>query len=110
VDNKAVVHGWKKKYSIKDPETSLLLRTLHVLEAFLECKIYVVHLRRMSNLVASLADSLSRKETTTPEILKTIGGIPVRSPVGALLDWLENPLLDWDFPQKILDDVKTLCT
>ncbi len=36
VDNKAVVFGWQKKYTVKDPETSLLLRTLHVIEAFLE--------------------------------------------------------------------------
>jgi hypothetical protein len=39
-----------------------------------------------------------------------IDGIPVRSPAGALTEWLENPLLDWDLPQKVLNDVKTLCT
>jgi hypothetical protein len=64
----------------------------------------------MSNKLASLADSLSREETTTPEIRKMIDGIPVRSPAGALTEWLENPLLDWDLPQKVLNDVKTLCT
>jgi hypothetical protein len=110
VDNKAVIYSWKKKYSVKDPETSLLVRTLHVIEAFLECKIYVIHLKRMSNNLASLGDSLSREETTTPEIRRMIDGIPVKSPAGALTEWLKNPLLDWDLPQKVLNDVKTLCT
>jgi hypothetical protein len=39
VDNSAVVYAWQKKHTVQDPETSLLVRSLHVLEAFLECKI-----------------------------------------------------------------------
>ncbi len=43
-----------------DPETSLLIRCLHVIEAFLEYKIYVRHLRRMSNRWLFSANSLQR--------------------------------------------------
>jgi hypothetical protein len=39
VDNLAVVFSWEKRYSKSDPETSLLIRCLHVIEARLECKI-----------------------------------------------------------------------
>jgi hypothetical protein len=109
VDNKAVVFGWQKKYTVKDPETSLLLRTLHVIEAFLECKVYVTHLRRMTTEIASLADHLSREKTTTAEIRASLSSVPWVTPTGALVNWLRDPLLDWDLPLKVLGDVKTLC-
>jgi hypothetical protein len=108
VDNTAMVYAWQKKYTVLDPETSLLIRSLHVLEAFLECKIYVEHLRRLSNHVATVVDSLSRNATTTPELLIELVGIPWVEPKGRLLTWLENPLLDWDLPLKLVEDVKTL--
>jgi hypothetical protein len=107
VDNTAVVRAWSKKYTVSDPETSLLMRTLNILEALLECKIYVIHLRRISNRIATLADALSRTSTTTAEVLNELHGLPWDSPKGAAVRWLENPLLDWDLPVKIMDDVKT---
>ncbi len=36
VDNLAVVFAWEKQYSKSDPETSLLIRCLHVIEARLD--------------------------------------------------------------------------
>jgi hypothetical protein len=39
VDNTAIIYAWqKKKYTVQDPETSLLVRALHVLEAFLNVR------------------------------------------------------------------------
>ncbi len=109
VDNTAVIYAWqKKKYTVQDPETSLLVRALHVLEAFLECKIYVAHLKRLSNHVANVVDSMSRTSTTTPELLNELAQTPWITPRGALMAWLQNPVLDWDLPLKIVDDVKTL--
>ncbi len=102
VDNTAVVHAWRKKYLSSDPETSLLIRCLHVIEAFLECKIYVRHLRRMSNPIASLADALSRKATTTQTVLAQLRDVQWDHPRGPLLDWLNEPLLDWELPRKIV--------
>ncbi len=107
VDNIAVVYAWKK-YCGRDPETSLLIRCLHVLEAFLECKVHVRHLRRMSNPLASLADGRTRRATTTPDLLQTVGNAPWDKLEVPLADWLENPVLDWDLPLKLVSYVKSL--
>ncbi len=109
VDNLSVVYAWEKRYSKNDPETSLLIRVLHVIEAFLHCKIYVTHVRRLSTRMATLADCLSRESTTDQEVLVELAGAQVARPWGQLGRWLEHPLLDWNLPQKILDDVKLLC-
>jgi hypothetical protein len=106
VDNLSVVYAWEKRYAKRDPETSLLIRCLHVIEAFLECKIYVRHLRRMSNEFATLADSLTRNSSTTEEVKSTIEKAVRRFPSGNLLKWLKNPGLDWSLPMKLIDDIK----
>jgi hypothetical protein len=79
-----------------------LIRCLHVLEAFLECKLYVRHLRRMSTRIAKIADGLSRQSTITPELRGAVGKAPWESLEGPLAEWLENPVLDWDLPLKIV--------
>jgi hypothetical protein len=109
VDNSSVVYAWEKRYCKNDPETSLLIRVLHVIEAFLHCKIYVTHVRRLSTSAATLADSLSRESTSGQDTLEALAGAHVARPWGVLGSWLEDPRLDWDLPQKILNDVKTLC-
>jgi hypothetical protein len=108
VDNLSVVYAWEKRYSKTDPETSLLIRCLHVLEGYLCCKIYVKHLRRVSNRLAFLADSLSREQTTTAEVRDIIRDVKIVYPKGALMTWLRAPGLDWDLPLKLVADVETL--
>jgi hypothetical protein len=103
------VYGWQKRYCKNDPETSLLIRVLHVVESFLECKIYVTHVRRMSTKPAALADALSREASMDAAVKATIAGVPIFRPWGQLGRWLEAPVLDWDLPLKILDDVKMKC-
>jgi hypothetical protein len=109
LDNTSVVYAWNKKYSRNDPETSLLIRTLHVIEAFLSCKIYVTHTRRLTTSMATLADHLSREATITPADREIISDIRVDRPWGALGRWLEDPVLNWELPNLVLGDVKTLC-
>jgi hypothetical protein len=92
-----------------DPETSSLIRVLHVIEAYLHCKIYVTHVRRLSTKMAALVDSLSREATMGPNVLAALEGVPVARPWGRLGSWLEAPVLDWNLPLQILNDVKTLC-
>jgi hypothetical protein len=41
-----------------------MIRCLHMMEAFPECKIYMKHAPRMFSPMAVLADHLSRKSTT----------------------------------------------
>jgi hypothetical protein len=109
VDNASVVYAWPKRYCKNDPETSLLIRTLHVVESYLCCKIYVTHVKRMSTPMAALADHLSRESTITPADRACLTGARIHRPWGKLGHWLENPVLNWNLPMEILEDVKTLC-
>ena len=56
--------------------------------------------------MASLADHLSRKSSTTVSDLEKIKKINWSKPEGTLLTWLKNPVADWSIPNKILEDVK----
>jgi len=69
VDNTSLIYGWEKRYCKNDAETSLLIRTLHVIESLLCCKIYIKHVKRCSTPMAKLVDQLSRKSTTTSKTL-----------------------------------------
>ncbi len=109
VDNTSVVYAWEKKHGKSDLELSLLIRCLLVIEAYLECKIYVKHVLRRSNLMSTLVDDLSRVTTTNKITTLPLRGIEVKKVVGNLISWLENPVVDWDLPLKIIDDVKLLC-
>jgi hypothetical protein len=109
VDNISLVYAWSKKYCKNDPETSLLIRSLLVIEAFLHCKVYVTHVKRLSTEMAALADRLSRESTITAEDRSRLDDVQVHRPWGRLGAWLEDPVLNWDLPRQILQDVKTLC-
>jgi hypothetical protein len=109
VDNVSVVYAWLKKYCKNDPERSLLIRTLHVIEAFLHCKIYVTHVKRLSTNIAAMADRLSRESTISDEDRIWLDRVPVYRPWGQLGACLERPVLNWNLPLLILEDFKTLC-
>jgi len=108
VDNMGVVYGWRKRQCKGDAELSLLIRCLHVLEALLECKIYVTHVKRCSTHVAILADNLSRKSTSTSATMKSIEGKLRTVKSKSLENWLQWPTLNWELPQQICEDVKLL--
>ena len=93
VDNISLIYAWEKKYCKNDEETSILIRCLHVLEAFLEAKVFVEHVKRMSNDKAVLVDRLSRISSTTEEDWARIKSLPWLSPGGALLNWITRPNL-----------------
>ena len=108
VDNLGVVYAWYKKHSKNDAETSLLIRCLHVLEAYVACKIHVMHVKRCSNKIAVLADNLSRNSTTTKDIWNKIKKKEISLPDGFLNSWLKNPVLNWDLPLMLCKDAKKL--
>ena len=108
VANTSLVYGWQKRYCKNDPETSLLIRVLHVIEIFLPCKIYVKHVKRCSNPMARLVDQLSRKSSTTEKSLEKIAVGETYYPKGAIYDWLSHPYLDWSLPQRVIDDIALL--
>jgi len=106
VDNTSVVYAWEKKHGKNDVELSLLIRCLIVIEAFLECKIYVKHTLRRSNFMSILVDNLSRENTITPEVIRSLRGLKPKKVNGYITTWLENPVLDWNLPLKLIEDIK----
>ena len=108
VDHISLIYAWEKKYCKNDEETSILIRCLHVLEAFLEVKVFVEHVKRMLNDMAVLVDHLSRESSTTVRDLERIESVPRLSPGGALIEWVAKPCLDWDLPNKLIIDVQKL--
>ena len=108
VDNISLIYAWEKKYCKNDEETSILIRCLHVLEAFLEAKVFVEHVKRMSNDMAVLVDHLSRDSSTTDKDLERIRSVPRLSPSPSLAAWIEKPCLDWNLPNKLITDVDSM--
>ncbi len=101
VDNEAIIWSWEKKQMKEDLLASILIRALHILEAYLSCKIHVIHLPRISNNAAKIADNLSRKSTTRKSDLSFIthnAGHICRP----LSEWLERPHPDWHLGTKIV--------
>jgi hypothetical protein len=91
-----------KRYVKNDQHASLLVRCLHVIEAFLECRIFMEHVRRMSTDVATLADHLSRESTTTAEDLARIRHLNWHELEGPLKEWLSDPVVDWRLPHRLV--------
>ena len=108
VDNISLIYAWEKKYCKNDEETSLLIRCLHVLESFLECKVYVEHVKRMSTPEAVLVDHLSRESSTTTADLQAIEHLHWHAPRGTLVEWLSRPILNWKLYNLLLKDVREL--
>ncbi len=105
VDNISLVFAWEKRYCKNDPEASVVIRCLHVIEAFLECVIHVVHTGRLSTEHARLADRLSRNSTTTAGDHRLLENVGVAVQSKHLAKWLEHPREDWELPQKLVDNV-----
>jgi len=77
-DNKAVVGGWENRYLIHDPESSLWLRCLSVIEAYLDAHFYFFHSPRNSSPITTLADKLTRDPSRFPSqpLLSVISPLP----------------------------------
>jgi hypothetical protein len=102
VDNINLVYSWEKKNCKNDQHASILLRSLHVLEAGLECRFYMQHTMHMSSPLAVLVDKLSRSATTTEQELVIIRHLNWHALEGPLMAWLDDPVLDWDLPLKLV--------
>ena len=108
VDNEPFVLAWQRRYAKKSIYTSILLQTLHILEATLPCRIFIEYQKRCSNDQAILVDKLSRLSTTDAGSLKAISHLHPFQPRGPLLDWLKNPQEDDDLPFHIAHYVDQL--
>jgi hypothetical protein len=105
VDNSACYYGWLNKNTPNDELASVLIRALHMISAFLECTVHIKHLPRNSNWEAQLVDRLSREETTTEWDRKLLRSFPDFQLPRKLLNWMRNPVEDWDLPKYLLECV-----
>ena len=105
VDNMEVVAAWERRVSKGDPELAVLVRALHIVEAFLECKVYVTHVKRCSTPEATLADHFSQASTITEDNRRAVRGWRVFSPKGVIFKWLANPGRNWSLGRELVEEI-----
>ena len=106
VDNVSVVFGWENKSVKGDKSASALIRALHLLSCFLECRIFVRHVPRLTSRESFLADCLTRESTAKPEVWEALQGAEIHEPPAPLWDWLDHPSMDWDLGLTMIDWIK----
>ena len=92
VDNIAVVYGWAKGLVKKDRTASEVLKAVQYLSGFLGVTLHVEHAPRMSNLLAAVADELSRKDGIfSGRTYRILEKSEFRQTESWLSVWLMNP-------------------
>ena len=84
----------EKGHVAGDETATVLLRALHIVSAFLECRIFVRHVARCSTTASSMADALTRVETAG-DARDYVAHSGVRDPPESLWQWLRDPRPDW---------------
>jgi len=105
VDNIAAVFGWQNRQVKEDTAASIFIRCLHLISTSLPCRIHVQHLPRLSSEAGTLADHLSRRESTSASEEAWASRVEKKPVSGALTRWLEDPSEDWDLANRILADI-----
>ena len=105
VDNRSVVHAWQNKSVKGNITASALVRALMVVSAYLECQVYVVHVKRNTTTPSYLADCLTR-DTTAPDAWPPAYNAVSKAPLSDLWAWLENPTTDWQLGFRLVDNIK----
>ena len=106
VDNVSVVFGWENRSVKGDLTASALIRALHLVSCFLECRIFARHVPRLSSPASMLADSLTRASTTKDISPDSLVGITMFEKPEPLWEWLHEPQTDWNLGFKIIDWLK----
>jgi hypothetical protein len=106
VDNIGCYFGWVNRQTPNDAMASILIRSLHLISCLLEAEIHIEHLPRMSTWTARMVDRMSRRETTSRGDQRLLDEHKGREIPACLLEWLENPVEDWDLCDKLLQHVK----
>jgi len=103
VDNVALWHGWKDMGVKGDVSASIFIRALHLISSYLGCKIFVRHVARKSTFASNLADCLSRVSTTNRWQKRMLAeSLFAPPPPQVLLDWMQDPVEDWNFAMTLL--------
>ena len=106
VDNTTCVFAWENRVAKNNEQLAILIQTLHILESAIPCRIYVEHVKRRSNRMAILVDNYSRLSTTKEPDIIALKNIKICKLDGPIVDWIENPTIDCNLPQKIAKHVK----
>jgi hypothetical protein len=104
-DNIACYYGWENKSLRNDCIASIVIRSIMLISAKLNCNIHVKHLPRLSTWEGVVVDRLSRKSSTTSwdsKLVKSFGNLSMPK---SLQKWLNNPSEDWNLPAKIAEEV-----
>ncbi len=90
----------------EDKVASVIMRTILLLCAYLECILHVEHQPWVSDWGSKLAKRLSRRCTTSPQdqrLLQNWSRLKKIPP--CLVEWLSQPRLDWGLANRVLSYV-----
>jgi hypothetical protein len=105
-DNIACVFGHQNRLMKGDESASILIRTVHLICAYLGSTIHMEHTPRCSDWGSTVADNLSRASTTgflENQMIKRWSHLKIPD---RLESWLSNPVADWDIPFQLLEYVQ----
>jgi len=105
VDNMAVYFAWENRSSKGDQLASVLMRALHIVAAYLECRVFVEHVPRCSTPASRLADSLTRASSATADSWNQVRGVRRERIPKELKKWLRAPTVDWQLGLKLVKDI-----
>ena len=92
IDEIAVMHGWLSGYVRNYWTASEVLKAAKYMAAFLGVTIHVRHVPRVSNLMANMADKISRKDGGfSKKTARLLSGAAYNRIEGGLLNWLVSP-------------------
>jgi hypothetical protein len=106
VDNMSIVYGWENGYVKNDTTASILLRALQIISMYLGAPIHIEHIGRCSNQWAKMADSLSRKSTTTIRDRWLLRNAKRSPQPECIVKWLKHPEEDWTLPLVLLEGME----
>ena len=106
VDNSGAVQIWRKGYATTCQLSSCLVRAIACIADAVDCQVDLVDVTRCSSTGPILADDLSkglfgRFKTNAATAGWELNNLPATIP-RALLQWVDNPVVDDDLGQRIL--------
>lgn len=106
VDNKAAMYGYNNGRACEDKWASFFINAINFVLVRLQCRMHIMHCKRVSNEYAKLVDALTRTDQkgldmAARQTLKIQKGWPP-----SFQEWMKTPVLDPDFKWKLLKDFK----
>jgi hypothetical protein len=106
VDNAALVFGWLHGGIKHDETAAMLIQAMIMVASYLGTEVHEQHVPRCSEEWAIMADSLSRRSTTTTADRFKLRHARRTRTDDLVLSWLRKPVADWSFPNYVLASVQ----